>query len=448
MSDQTTNKRSFYHALANTLFVSVVNSTIWFAVVFYAYIETKSVLVTGVAGGIYLVLTALTGFWLGSFVDHFRKRTVLLASTIFSLVFYILTYLIYLSQPSASFTKPESIWIWMIIVPSLIGVIAGNLRGITMPTLVSMLVPPDERDKANGLVGTITGVSFMATSAISGILVAKTGMHGPLVLAIIISVLAIIHLLFIKINERTIVPQTETDPQTANSPATATGKVDVKGTVKVIMAIPGLMALIVFSTTNNFLGGVFMALMDAYGIDMVGVEWWGFLLSILSSGFIIGGLLIAKKGLGKNPLKTIFVINLVTWTVCIFFTIQAWLPLFLAGMMTYMVLMPFIEASEQTVLQKVVPLERQGRVFGFAQSVEQAASPLTAFLIGPLTQLFFIPFMTDGLGAQLIGGWFGTGQARGIALVFTITGIIGLVITALAMRTKYYRQLSDYYLSK
>ena len=48
-------------------------------------------------------------------------------------------------------------------------------------------------------------------------------------------------------------------------------------------------------------------------------------------------------------------------------------------------------ATEQTILQRVVPYERQGRVFGFAQSVEMAASPLTAFLMGPLTQLFFIP---------------------------------------------------------
>ena len=57
--------------------------------------------------------------------------------------------------------------------------------------------------------------------------------------------------------------------------------------------------------------------------------------------------------------------------------------------------MPYIEAAEQTVLQRVVPYERQGRVFGFAQSVEQSASPLTAFLISPLAQFVFIPFMTD-----------------------------------------------------
>src|SRR5690606_28618471 len=107
----------------------------------------------------------------------------------------------------------------------------------------------------------------------------------------------------------------------------------------------------------------------------------------------------------------------------------------------------FIEASEQTILQKVVPQERQGRVFGFAQSVEQMASPLTAFLIGPLAQFFFIPFMTTGAGVDLIGNWFGTGPDRGLALVFTLTGIIGLILTVIAMKSKYYHMLSQRYLT-
>jgi DHA3 family multidrug efflux protein-like MFS transporter len=95
----------------------------------------------------------------------------------------------------------------------------------------------------------------------------------------------------------------------------------------------------------------------------------------------------------------------------------------------------------------VVPPERQGRVFGFAQSVESSASPLTTLLIGPIAELFFIPFMTTGAGVGLIGSWFGTGQDRGIALVFTVAGIIGLIVTMLAINSKYYRLLSDRYMS-
>jgi DHA3 family multidrug efflux protein-like MFS transporter len=115
------------------------------------------------------------------------------------------------------------------------------------------------------------------------------------------------------------------------------------------------------------------------------------------------------------------------------------------GFYIYMLLVPYAEAAEQTVLQKVVPYERQGRVFGFAQSVEQAASPLTAFLISPIAQFVFIPFMTDGAGARLIGGWFGTGPERGLALVFVLTGLIGLAATILALRSRPYRRLSQRY---
>jgi MFS transporter, DHA3 family, multidrug efflux protein len=108
-------------------------------------------------------------------------------------------------------------------------------------------------------------------------------------------------------------------------------------------------------------------------------------------------------------------------------------------------IMPFVEATEQTIIQKVVPHERQGRVFGFAQSVEQAASPITAFLIGPIAQYVFIPFMTDGKGVEWIGGWFGTGPGRGLALVFMLSGIIGLIVTFLARRSKSYKSLSAKY---
>lgn len=188
-----------------------------------------------------------------------------------------------------------------------------------------------------------------------------------------------------------------------------------------------------------------MALMDAYGLSMVSVEVWGFIWAFLSTGFIVGGLIIAKVGLGKNPLRTLFIVNIILWVVSALFTIQPWLILLIIGMYIYMVLMPYAEAAEQTILQKVVPPERQGRVFGFAQSVEMSAAPLTAFVIGPIAQFIFIPFMTTGAGVDLIGWWFGAGPARGIALVFTLTAVVGLIVTLLAFASRFYKQLSAAY---
>jgi DHA3 family multidrug efflux protein-like MFS transporter len=386
------------------------------------------------------VATATTGIWFGSLVDNHKKKTMMMLSTAFSFVVYLVCFAIYQTVPHSEFTNPASVLLWMFVTLLLVGVIAGNIRTIALPTLVTILIPADRRDKANGLVGTASGMSFLVTSVISGVLVAAGGMFYVLLLAAAIQILAIIHLWFVPVPEKGVV-------HVEGAPVPTKG-VDLRGTFKLVRGIPGLMALILFSTFNNFLGGVFMALMDAYGLSLVSVQVWGFLWGLLSTGFIIGGLVIAKIGLGKNPVKTLLLANVVMWVIGSVFTIQSSIILLIVGMYIYMLLIPYVEAAEQTILQKVVPYERQGRVFGFAQSVEQAASPLTAFLIGPIAQFIFIPFMTTGAGVGLIGDWFGTGADRGIALVFVITGLIGLAATLIALGSKYYRQLSAQYLEK
>jgi DHA3 family multidrug efflux protein-like MFS transporter len=221
--------------------------------------------------------------------------------------------------------------------------------------------------------------------------------------------------------------------------------VDLRGTLRVVRGVPGLLALIAFSCFNNFIGGAFMAVMDPYGLSLVSVQAWGLLWGLLSAGVIIGGLLITRTGVGANPVRTLLLVNLVLWTVCIVFPLKSSIVLLVITLLPFMLVMPYAEAAEQTILQRVVPYERQGRVFGFAQSVEQAASPLTAFLVAPLTQFVMIPFMTDGAGARWIGPWFGTGPDRGMALVFIATGVIGLVVTLLALASRPYRRLSRAY---
>jgi DHA3 family multidrug efflux protein-like MFS transporter len=428
--------KAFYHLVANTAVASVLNYTVWFAITFYLYLQTQSVFATAALSGIYLVTTTLTGIWFGSLVDHHRKKQVMLWASWVSLVAYVISLTMYLTFPAGTFTTITNPLIWVFVLTLMAGVMVSNIRNIALPTTVTLLVPGDRRDKANGLVGTVMGVGMLITSVISGILVGWAGMLAVLIIAIVGLVLANIHLLLIAVPEPKIV-HADGKPQ----------KIDIKGTVAVIGKIPGMFALILFTTFNNLLGGVFMALMDPYGLSLMTVQAWGFLWGFISIGFIVGGMFIAKKGLGKNPLRAMLLANVVIWVVSTLFTVQASVLLLAIGSFIYMAVMPFIEAAEQTVLQKVVPPERQGRVFGFAQSVEMAASPLTAFLIGPIAQFWAIPLMSDGgAGAAAIGEWFGTGVNRGMALLFTISGLIGLLITLLAFGSKYYRRLSKAYL--
>lgn len=432
--------RPFHHLLANNLAANVTNFTVWFAVTFWVFLETRSVFATGMIAGLYLVLTAGLAFWLGSLVDHNLKKRVMLGSSLTSAAFYLAALALLAATPAAQLTALSAPVLWIFIGLVMGGVIAGNVRAIALPTLVTVLVPEDRRDRANGLVGMVTGIGFLTTSVISGFLVAWGGMAGTLIFALALTAAVFLHLRF--------VPVDEPDPRAASVNADGTPgrrRVDLRGTLLVVGAVPGLFALILFATFNNFLGGVFMALMDAYGLSMMKVEQWGLLWGGVSTAFILSGIVIAKTGLGGNPLRTLMIVNLIAWSTAALFTLQPSVVLLAAGCFIWMFVGPFAEAAEHTTLQKVVPFERQGRVFGFAQSVEQAASPLTAFLIGPLTQFVVIPFMTDGGGAEAIGGWFGTGPAPGIALVFTVAGLIGLAATVIAFNSTPYRRLSAAY---
>ena len=426
----------FHRLTVSALIVALSTNYVWFALTYFVYIQTQSVVSTGLAAGIYLVIVALSGFWFGSFVDRNKKKTAMFASSIASLIFFTVGFLMYIFAPSGAFNSVTSPYLWIFASILLSGVIAGLIYFIAIPTLITSLVPENRRDKANGLFSTATGFSFGVNSVASGIVLGFGGMFWVLVGGIVLTLLGIVYLAFIPVSEQ----------KPAKSEVEKQEKNEVRGTINLIKSIPGLFALIFFSTFNNLLGGVFFALMDAYGLELMSVQFWGILWGLLSPAFVIGGFVIARKGLGKNPLRTLFLANIILWSNAVFFAIQPSIILLSIGITIWLGLFPVIQATEQTIIQKVVTQNFQGRVFGFSRSIEQSVAPLTAFIIGPIAQLIFIPFMTTGSGVQLIGGWFGTGTGRGIALVFIIAGIIGLVVTLFAMRSKIYKLLAKRYL--
>ncbi|MGY1739152.1 MULTISPECIES: MFS transporter [unclassified Blastococcus] len=433
-------QRVFAHLLVDNLLVSVVNYTVWFAVTFWVFLETGSVFATGMIAGIFLVATAGTGIWFGSLVDHHRKHAVLQASAVASIALYGLASVVLLVTPAESFRTAGSVPLWCFVVLLMLGVIAGNPRSIALTTLVTLLVPEDRRDRANGLVGSATGLSMLVTSVVSGLLVAFGGMTAVLVLALAVLVASVVHLTRVRVPEDGAAAAAGDDDA-----APAAAGVDLRGTLRLVRGVPGLLPLILFSCFNNFLGGAFMALMDPYGLSLMSVQAWGLLWGGLSALLVVGGLLVARIGLGSRPIRVLLLVDLAMWAGTLLFPLVSSILTLTIAMAVFMTVMPFAEAAEQTVLQRVVPYERQGRVFGFAQSVEQAASPLTAFLMAPLTQFVVIPFMTDGAGARAIGDWFGTGPTRGIALVFVVTGLIGVLAVLAAFASPAYRRLSAAY---
>ena len=426
--------RTFHLLVANTLVANVTNNFLWFALTFWVYLETRSVLATAVIGGGYMLMVAISAMFFGTYVDRHRRRTSMLLSSALSLSAFTLAGLVILIAPDPALRDLGQPALWAFIALVLGGAIAGNLRSVALSTTVTLLVPEEGHDRANGLVATANGVAFALTSVFSGLAIGQLGMGACVLIAVVVTALAAVHLSTIRIEEEAPKPSDD-----------APRLIDVAGAIRAVGLVPGLLALLLFSMFNNFLGGVFMSLMDPYGLTLISVEAWGFLIAFTSLGFIVGGIVVARRGLGVNPVRTLLLANGVMWSVTILFPIRSEILPLAIGFFVYLCLIPVAEASEQTVIQKVVPFQEQGRVFGFAQTLETAASPITAFLIGPIAQFWVIPSMTDGGLADSIGPWFGTGPDRGMALIFIVAGVIGLLVTLLALRSGPYRRLSSRY---
>ncbi len=427
-------QRSFRAVLINTLIANITTSFLWYCVTFWMYLETRNVLVTAILGGSYMLGTALFGVPFGSWIDRTRKKRVMVVAQGVTAVFFALAAIVYFISPREQLLTLGSLPFFAFIVLLLTGAIMESARSIALGTVVTLLVPDTERAKANGLVGMVAGLGFMITSVVAGLAIGQLGMTTSLLISLVLTAGSLAHMLSVPIPEADIV-HADGAPK----------KVDFAGAWGAIREVPALIWLIIFSTFNNLIGGVYMALLDPYGLSLVSVETWGLVFGFVGIGFLIGGAVIAKVGLGARPLRALLLANIVMWIIGGTFAIRESIWLLVVGMLIYMAIIPFAEAAEQTVLQRVVPLPKQGRVFGFAQSVELASAPISSFLIGPIAQFWLIPYMNTPAGQAQWGWLLGEGRARGIALVFLLTSIVGLLITVAALASRPYRTLSAAY---
>ncbi|MFW6598000.1 MFS transporter [Propionibacteriaceae bacterium Y2011] len=427
-------QRTFHQVLANTALANITTSFLWFALTFWVYLETRSVLATGIIGGAYMLLVAVFSMFFGTLVDRYRKHKVMLTSGVGTLVAFSLGGLLYLAVPSSTLLDITRPWFWLFTVIILIGAVVEQLRNLALSTTVTLLVPASRRANANGLVGTVQGMAFMITSVFSGLAIGTLGMGWTIAIAITVMALAFVHLMTLRIPE----PEIVQDPEHK--------AIDFRGGFLAVRAAPGLLALIIFTTFNNLTGGVFMALMDPYGLELFSPQIWGIVLGVTTTGFLIGGALIARFGLGKNPIRTMLIMVMLMGALGATFTIREYWWLFALGIWLWMMMMPAVEAAEQTIIQRVVPFRTQGRVFGFAMTFEAASAPITSFLVAPIAEFIVIPYMNAPEGQQTWGWLVGTGgTTRGIAMVFLIAGIASILLGAGAFLSRSYRLLSRQY---
>ena len=108
--DRTLAKRAFANVLVNTLIANVTTSFLWFALTFWVYIETQSVLATGIIGGAYMLFVAIFAMVFGTIVDRHRKHAVMVLSSVISAVAFGVAGVLYMWQPESELLNLGGPW--------------------------------------------------------------------------------------------------------------------------------------------------------------------------------------------------------------------------------------------------------------------------------------------------------------------------------------------------
>ena len=159
----------------------------------------------------------------------------------------------------------------------------------------------------------------------------------------------------------------------------------------------------------------------------------GTVQSVWAAGAIVGGIVMSAWGGFRRRIYGTLIFDLIGALAMIAAGLRPSVLLLAIAAFTFFVSMPISQSSLRSIWQSTVPLPLQGRVFATRDMLAIGAAPLAFLLMGPLADNIFEPLMaTNGAFASTVGAWIGTGQGRGIALLFIVMGSCFLVINIAA----------------
>jgi hypothetical protein len=200
---------------------------------------------------------------------------------------------------------------------------------------------------------------------------------------------------------------------------------------KYILARPGLLGLLLLFATTNFTSGIVQVLFTPLVLSFTTAAVLGTILSIGGLGFLGGSLTMGVWGGPKTRVNGIFIFLFLQGIVLFAAGFPPQVTILATAAFLYFFSHPIINSCSQAIWQSKTAPDIQGRVFAVRRMIAWSSLPLAYLAAGPLADLIFEPLMVEGgTLANSVGQIIGTGQGRGIALLFILLAITTLFATA------------------
>ncbi|WP_018223632.1 MFS transporter [Salinispora pacifica] len=324
----------------------------------------------------------------------------------------------------AALVAADALAVWHIYLATAVSAAASTVHQVAYQAMTPALVGKRHLGRFNGLMQISRAVQI-AAPLIAGVLVVTIGIGGVMAIDLGTFVVAASTLLLVRLPAEVARPARSGPAEAVLRGATAGWRY--------LRQRRGLLQLMMVFGVYNFLFGLAGVLVQPLILSFTTADTLGVLMFAGGAGLFAGSLVMGAWG-GPTRRVTAVCGGLAAGGVALVLhaaSPSAWLigvvaPLFLFTL-------PIVNSSTMTLIQTKTEPALLGRVLATARVIGDASVPLAYVLAGPVADGVFEPLLRPGGAlADSVGRVVGTGDGRGIALLFAVTGVAMVLLAALA----------------
>lgn len=350
----------------------------------------------------------------GALIDRWDRRRAMILSDLAAVISTLVVLFLF---------STGQLEVWHLYITGAVTGFFGAFQFPAYSATVTLMVAKEQYGRASGLLSMAQFGSNIIAPIIAALALPIIGIRGILMIDVITFCIALFSLLFV------IFPR----PLISEVGATSRGSLWAESFFgfQYIRARPSLFGLqLIFFTLNlviNFAVTLFSPMILARsGNDS---DVLGLVQSTLGAGGLVGSIILSIWG---GPRRKIHGVLLgMTLAMCGMTTIglSRNLPSWAITTFLTMFCVPILNGSNQAIWQAKVEPDVQGRVFATRGLIAQISAPVAMLLSGPLADQVFEPAMVDdGFLTPLFGSLIGVGPGAGMALMFFLTGLLGILV--------------------
>lgn len=366
----------------------------------------------------------------GAFADRWDKKRTMLVSDLIAALGTVSVFFLYATG---------GLQVWHLYLVNFLLSFMGAFQGPASYVSVSLLVPKKHYARASGLQGLSSAAVQIATPALASAVFMLLGLEAVFIVDLSTFLFAFLTLLFL-----VRIPEGALERAAQKREAFFTS---LKQGLRFLWGHKALFCLILYMALINLLAYTTgYGLLPAMVLKRSGGDeaLYGFVSMAIGLGMLVGSLLVTLIKPARNKTRLIFITMAVSFGLGdilwgITRTGGWWIFSGFAGN----VLVPFTNACMFIIMRTQVPTELQGRVFSARDTFQYFTIPLALLLSGALADYGLEPFMASSSGAaRFFAGIVGEGPGSGMALIFVITGLVGVIVSLVLLKRPLFRALN------